>query len=308
VAVLDGSNQTIQTYMRGSDLSGSMAGAGGAGGLLEVGARSNGVHFATLDGNGNVSGLLATDGSGSTATYEYGPFGESIRESGPMASVNLLRFSTQFTDDCTASVKYLYREYLPSIGRWLSRDPIEETGGDHIYSFIRNEPLSSVDYLGLKVINAGPANLHDPNPDEDDVAPYKIVATASASLDYPDRCRGRAFVTLVITAAPLRGGNPVAEMVLRDNPIISPAGGNSSYSRGTLSIRIGVPLTCGRNTECNTDVFGEVTVRANPALRLGGAEGRIFARATYTIRLTGGCYCRYRSDFGTNIAVSFGGL
>jgi RHS repeat-associated protein len=39
-----------------------------------------------------------------------------------------LRFSTQFADDVTEEVKYLYREYAPTAGRWKSRDPIGEQG------------------------------------------------------------------------------------------------------------------------------------------------------------------------------------
>ena len=101
LAVLNGNNQVEQAYLRGSDLSGSMAGAGGVGGLLAVNASANGVHFAAFDGNGNVVGLVsATDGS-ETARYEYSPFGETLRATGPKALLNSLRFSTQFEDEST---------------------------------------------------------------------------------------------------------------------------------------------------------------------------------------------------------------
>lgn len=161
LAVLNGSSQTEQSYLRGSDLSGSMAEAGGVGGLLAVCAGASGVHFATFDGNGNVSSLLAADSSGLSAAYEYGPFGETLRATGPMALVNSLRFSSQFTEDLLGHLKYLHRDYLAEIGRWVNRDPLAELGGKNIYCLLSNEPLNSVDkdgriivtVVGAKVVN-----------------------------------------------------------------------------------------------------------------------------------------------------------
>jgi len=67
--------------MWGSDLSGSLQGAGGVGGLLAVTPGGTTTHFVCYDGNGNVTGL--TDASGNiSARYEYSPFGETIRASG----------------------------------------------------------------------------------------------------------------------------------------------------------------------------------------------------------------------------------
>lgn len=45
---------------------------------------------------------------------------------------------------------YQYRYYDPENGRWPSRDPIEESGGDNMYGFVGNIPSSFVDLLGLK--------------------------------------------------------------------------------------------------------------------------------------------------------------
>jgi YD repeat-containing protein len=80
LAELDGDNgNTVKcSYMWGLDLSGSMQGAGGVGGLLTVSPSGNGTHFVDYDGNGNVAGL--TDSSGNiSARYEYDPFGQTLR-------------------------------------------------------------------------------------------------------------------------------------------------------------------------------------------------------------------------------------
>ncbi|MEI7693856.1 MAG: RHS repeat-associated core domain-containing protein, partial [Verrucomicrobiota bacterium] len=39
--------------------------------------------------------------------------------------------------------------YNPSTGRWLSRDPIEEVGGNNLYNFVGNDPVRRIDPLGL---------------------------------------------------------------------------------------------------------------------------------------------------------------
>jgi len=39
----------------------------------------------------------------------------------------------------------------PAIGRWASRDPIGEEGGNNLYIFIQNTPGDSMDYLGLRL-------------------------------------------------------------------------------------------------------------------------------------------------------------
>ena len=43
---------------------------------------------------------------------------------------------------------YNYRYYSPELGRWLSRDPIEEKGGVNLYLFARNDAINNWDRLG----------------------------------------------------------------------------------------------------------------------------------------------------------------
>jgi RHS repeat-associated protein len=119
----------------GSDLSGSLQGAGGVGGMLW--ARFGPVpQFAAYDGNGNVMALVHGTSGALTAQYEYGPFGELLTATGSWATSNPFRFSTKYQDSETGHYYYGYRFYNAATGRWLNRDPIDELGGANLYSFI----------------------------------------------------------------------------------------------------------------------------------------------------------------------------
>jgi RHS repeat-associated protein len=66
-----------------------------------------------------------------------------------MAKVNPFRFSTKYQDDETDLLYYGYRYYRADIGRWLSRDPVNEGGGANLYGLVANNPVMKVDPLGL---------------------------------------------------------------------------------------------------------------------------------------------------------------
>jgi RHS repeat-associated protein len=124
---------------------------GGAGGLLIIHRHTGlpGTHAATHDGNGNVTALVDAATGTKSARYEYDPFGQLLRATGPAAAENPYRFSTQYTDDITGLIYYGYRHYDPVHGRWLSRDPIGEAGGLNLYGMVGNDPVNGIDVMGL---------------------------------------------------------------------------------------------------------------------------------------------------------------
>jgi RHS repeat-associated protein len=76
-----------------------------------------------------------------------------------MAKLNPFMFSTKFYDWETGLYYYGHRYYNPSTGRWPNRDPIGEKGGDNLYAFVRNNPLSYIDRFGLitvRTVSAAP--------------------------------------------------------------------------------------------------------------------------------------------------------
>ncbi len=156
-------NALVRSYAWGLDLSGTLDGAGGVGGLLMMSSAANGVHFYAYDGNGNVAALVkAADGTVS-AQYEYEPFGQTLRATGLVAKESPFRFSTKRTDNTTDHVLYEYRAYGTGPGRWLSRDSAEEDGGLNLYSFAGNDLVSTVDRLGLVIVCACPEQYFQEN-------------------------------------------------------------------------------------------------------------------------------------------------
>jgi RHS repeat-associated protein len=152
VTVLDQNHTPLLSFVWGMDLSGTSQGAGGVGGLVSVTAHSGpdaGTYFYCYDGNGNVAGLINAADGRLTAQYGYGPFGEVLRATGPVAKANPFRFSTKYQDEETDLVRYEPgRYYGPSWGGWLSRDPIGEQGGPNLYGFVGNGPIDKFDILG----------------------------------------------------------------------------------------------------------------------------------------------------------------
>jgi len=145
-------NAVIRSYLWGLDLSGTLQGVGGVGGLLKMtyyGSSTTNA-FVVYDGNGNLGALADGASAAVFAHYEYGPFGEVVRSSGWMATFNPIRFSSKYQDDETDLLYYGYRYYISSLGRWMNRDPLQEEGGSNNLVADGNDPIGRVDALGLK--------------------------------------------------------------------------------------------------------------------------------------------------------------
>ncbi len=159
-------NAPLRTYLWGRDLSGSLQGAGGVGGLLGINDYTSGsmqTHYTCYDGDGNIVGFVrATDGSNS-ATYGYSAFGETIAVAGDIfAWANPLRWSSKYCDFESELSYYGYRYYDSRTAHWLSRDPLYEMSGVepdemdsdtlsgiNLHQFVGNNPTEWFDGLGL---------------------------------------------------------------------------------------------------------------------------------------------------------------
>ena len=145
VAYTNGATSTIRYYW-GKDLSGTLQGAGGVGGLLYL-TVDNVIYIPCYDNNGNITHYLDSNGS-TAAQYIYDTFGNLILQFGSLADFFRHRFSTKYFDAETSLYYYGYRFYHPILIRWLNRDSIGEDGGENLYGFCRNNVLTGIDVLG----------------------------------------------------------------------------------------------------------------------------------------------------------------
>lgn len=151
IAELNSSLAVVRSYTWGPDISQSYQGAGGIGGLLSIQTGPTTTYFPTYDGSGNITGLVNATSGTADAVYEYAPFGEPVRKSGPAMSVSPFGFSTKYTDKETGFCYYGHRYYDPELGHWISREPLGEMESANLYAFCRNDPVNNLDYLGLDV-------------------------------------------------------------------------------------------------------------------------------------------------------------
>jgi len=82
------------------------------------------------------------------AQYAYDAFGNTIQKSGAKADELKMRFSTRYFDDEAGLYYFGHRFYSPRIARWLTRDPIEEDGGENLYAYCGNDLVNKVDVMG----------------------------------------------------------------------------------------------------------------------------------------------------------------
>ena len=139
-------------FQWGPDLSGTRDGMGGIGGLEAIIEEPvHGLKRVLLpiqDGLGNITAVLDQATGQIVAHYDYGPFGETLRVSGE-ADACPFRWQTRWYDEESGHYYCLCRYYGPRLGRWLSRDPIGESGGFNLYAYCGNDPVNRHDPLGL---------------------------------------------------------------------------------------------------------------------------------------------------------------
>ena len=102
------------------------------------------------DANKNVCALVSESGE-VVAKYDYTPFGKLVNTfNNPNSAFrNPFLFSSEYFDEETGLVYYNYRYYNPELGRWMSQDPIGESGGYNLYAFVSNSSINLFDLYGL---------------------------------------------------------------------------------------------------------------------------------------------------------------
>jgi RHS repeat-associated protein len=136
-------------------------------GVDETFARTDtgGTSILLRDTLGNTLALADASGAENTS-YTYEPFGATTRSGS--TSPNAAQFTGR-DNDGTGLYYYRARYYSPTLGRFVSDDPLGLAGGINAFTYVGNNPTRFRDALGLKPDN--------PNDDEDD-----------SDNDDPDNC------------------------------------------------------------------------------------------------------------------------
>ena len=148
----------IRAIAWGPDLSGTVGGAGGIGGLLsvrETSASTSSRKGLTMllghDAKGDVTSVWSSDGA-YLGGYVTQAFGQVAIHSGSATylSENQWRLASKPLEWLTGYSHWGRRWYSPFLGRWVSRDPIGENGGVNLYGSCGNDMVSGLDPWGEK--------------------------------------------------------------------------------------------------------------------------------------------------------------
>lgn len=106
-------------------------------------ARGGAVQSYVTDALGSTLALHDAE-QNAVASYSYDPYGST---SGPVDS-NVVKYTGR-EQDFGDLYYYRNRYYKPSIGRFISEDPIGLGGGGNLYTYVYNNPLMYTDPSGL---------------------------------------------------------------------------------------------------------------------------------------------------------------
>lgn len=145
-------------------------------GVDEVYSRTDvgGTQSALTDALGST--LAMTDATGAiVASYTYDPYGKATKT----GTTSNTQTYTGREDDGTGMYYYRARYYHPTLGRFISEDPIGYAAGPNVYAYVNGNPVSFIDPFGLcPDFSAGKGDVVK--------AVLKILLELALSLGNPD--------------------------------------------------------------------------------------------------------------------------
>lgn len=138
LAVYDGSDNLIMKFNY-------------ADGRLPVSMIKGGsTYYLLYDQVGTLKAVADSTGN-IVKQIDYDSFGSIIADTNTAFTVPF-GFAGGLHDRETNLVRFGYRDYDPSLGRWTAKDPIDFAGGDaNLYRYVLNDPVNWVDPWGLVV-------------------------------------------------------------------------------------------------------------------------------------------------------------
>jgi RHS repeat-associated protein len=120
-----------------------------AGGEIRSGTAIGATPLALLhtsDHLGSIRELVDASTGAIRARYDYDPYGKRTKLSGDLEADQ--GYTGHYEHSVSSLTLAPFRAYDTVIGRWISRDPIEESGGLNLYGYVGGNVAGAVDPLG----------------------------------------------------------------------------------------------------------------------------------------------------------------
>jgi RHS repeat-associated protein len=172
------SSQSVSTnhYLWGLENEGVLSLKGESGSMLAIARNgSSNCLVCCHDPCGSIAQLVVAETGEIVARYEYDPYGNILRMDGIESEANRFRYAGKEFEPSCGLVYYGLRYYVPSLGKWLTREPLfaspevlnwiplnvimdsvrQDSGigvavaEGNLYEFARNSPTDVRDSLGL---------------------------------------------------------------------------------------------------------------------------------------------------------------
>jgi RHS repeat-associated protein len=214
-------------------------------------------YYYGIDQLGSVRRVFVS--TTSAPGYAYDPYGNPLQGAPPTD----FGYAGMFHNADSGLDLTLYRAYDPTVGRWLSRDPLGEQSDPvgNLYPYVRNNPISATDLSGRYPICPTPNPVQEPGNSNlstasvqagsatDNPEPTVLRGTTDSAPPDPSQEIGNAPVQLAGSMADTmnrRGISPAEVM----HAVASPSSTTEQENGNTLIIGInGIAVVLGPNGE-----------------------------------------------------------
>jgi RHS repeat-associated protein len=109
-----------------------------------------GALYYSSDHLGSVRDVIVAQNGLRAKHYDYAPYGAPSTSVGSQLTWTDFRYAGLFYHQTSGLYLATNRAYDAATGRWMSRDPIMESGSVDLYSYVNARALSRIDPLGLR--------------------------------------------------------------------------------------------------------------------------------------------------------------
>ncbi len=122
----------------------------------------------------------------------YDPYGSFTKYDSSWSPYNIFQTFFPYQGGRYESRRGLYyfrnRDYHPTLGRWIQRDPLEYVEGMNLYNYLRSSPITNLDAMGLGSDTEHPTGAScDPSQDcptlQANIAKFSAAITSHALFD-----------------------------------------------------------------------------------------------------------------------------